>query len=67
MKLMDARKLDEALAEATTAIDVAPNRPLAHAVRAKILVAMGRKEEALEESGKVKSTVTNILAMQGSR
>jgi hypothetical protein len=67
MKLMDDRKFDQALAEATTAIDVAPNRPLAHAVRGKILVAMGRKAEAIEESGKVKSTVTNILALQGSR
>jgi hypothetical protein len=67
MKLMDDKKLDQALVEATTAIDIAPNRPLAHAVRGKILVAMGRKAEALEESGKVKSTVTNILALQGSR
>jgi hypothetical protein len=55
MRLMNQRKLDEALAEAAAAVEVAPNRPIAHVTRSAVLSAMGRREEALEEMSKAES------------
>jgi len=55
MRLMNEKKLDEALAEAAAAVEVAPNRPIAHVTRSAVLSAMGRREEALEEMSKAES------------
>jgi hypothetical protein len=49
LQLMRQKKFDQALAEAETAIEVAPNRPNAHRTRSAILIAMGRGVEALAE------------------
>jgi hypothetical protein len=49
MQLMCAQKLDEALDEAQTPVDVAPNRAAPHAARTTILAAMGRTAEAGDE------------------
>lgn len=48
-KFMHMQKFDRALVEADTAIEIAPNQTSAHATRSAILVAMGRKAEALAE------------------
>jgi 4-amino-4-deoxy-L-arabinose transferase-like glycosyltransferase len=55
MQLMRAQKLDEALAEAETAVEVAPTRAAAHAARSTILAAMGRTAEAGEEVSKART------------
>jgi tetratricopeptide (TPR) repeat protein len=64
MRLMNEKKLDEALAEAAAAVAVAPNRPIAHVTRSTILSAMGRSEEALEEMSKADSMASAALALQ---
>ena len=60
-ELLQARKLDQALAEAETAVEIAPNRPIAHATRSLVLSAMGRKEEAQQEIVKARVMAYNIL------
>ncbi len=65
MELARDKKFVQALAEATTAIEVAPNRPISHAARGAILSAMGKNAEALAESGKASAMVGAILASQG--
>jgi hypothetical protein len=55
MQLLRERKFDQALGEAEKAVEVAPNRPIAHATRGAILSAMGRNSEALDEIGKANS------------
>jgi 4-amino-4-deoxy-L-arabinose transferase-like glycosyltransferase len=62
MKLLRDHQMKEALSEAETAIDIAPDRPIAHATRSMILSAMGRKEEAGEEIVKARTMAANILA-----
>lgn len=52
MQLMREQKFDQALAEAETAVEVAPNRPNAHRTRSAILIAMGRGVEAAAEMKK---------------
>jgi hypothetical protein len=47
--LMHGQKLDQALAEVETAIEISPNLSNVHATRSSILAAMGRKTEALVE------------------
>ena len=64
MELMREQKFDQALAEADTAVEVAPNRPIAHATRSTILSAMGRNAEALDEMTKANAMANNILVSQ---
>lgn len=61
MRFLRAQKLDQALAEAETAVAIAPNRPATHATRSVILAAMGRKDEAGEEIVKAKTMVDAVL------
>lgn len=61
MQLMRAQKLDLALEEAQTAVDVAPNRAAAHAARSTVLAAMGRATEAGDEIAKAR-TMTDAIA-----
>jgi tetratricopeptide (TPR) repeat protein len=61
-ELMREQKFDRALAEAETAIEVAPNRPIAHVTRSRILSAMGRSAEALDEIRKADAMADTILA-----
>jgi tetratricopeptide (TPR) repeat protein len=49
MDLMREQKLDQALAEVETAIEISPNLSNVHETRSSILAAMGRKTEALIE------------------
>lgn len=63
-RLLKMGKKEEALAEAETAIQIAPNRPLAHGTRSMILSAMGRGIEASEELEKARVIATGILATQ---
>lgn len=65
MRLLREQKFDQALAEAETAVEVAPNRPLAHVTRSKILSAMGRSLEAHNEISKANTVADAILAAQG--
>ncbi len=65
IELAQDKKFDEALAEVNTAIEVAPNRPIAHAARGAILSAMGRTAEAQAESAKASVMAGAILAAQG--
>ena len=60
-RLLKMGKNDEALAEAQAAIEVAPNRPLAHGTRSMILSAMGRGIEASAELEKARVMATDIL------
>jgi tetratricopeptide (TPR) repeat protein len=46
---MREQKLDQALAEVETAIEISPNLSNVHETRSSILAAMGRKTEALIE------------------
>ena len=62
MKLLKDGQMNQALSEAETAVDIAPDRPIAHATRSMILSAMGRKEEAGEEIVKARTIAANILA-----
>ena len=62
MQLMRAQKLDQALEEAQTAVDVAPNRAAAHAARSTILAAMGRATEAGDEIAKARTMADAIAA-----
>jgi 4-amino-4-deoxy-L-arabinose transferase-like glycosyltransferase len=62
MQLMRAQKLDQALEEAQTAIDVAPKRAAAHAARSTVLAAMGRMAEADEETVKAQTMADAIIA-----
>jgi hypothetical protein len=48
-RLMAEQKFDQALAEAQTAVEVAPNWPITHETRSAILSSMGRSAEALDE------------------
>ena len=64
MRLMNAKKLDDALAEAAAAVAVAPNRPIAHVTRSAVLAAMGRREEALEEMSKAESAAGAAVGAQ---
>lgn len=61
-RLLRDGKQKEALAEAEAAIEIAPNRPLAHGTRSMILSAMGRGIEASEELQKARMIATAILA-----
>jgi Tfp pilus assembly protein PilF len=63
-QFMHERKFDQALAEAEAAVEVAPNRPIAHATRSRILSAMGRTDEAMDEIRKADSIADTILAAQ---
>jgi tetratricopeptide (TPR) repeat protein len=65
MRLAREQKTDQALAEAETAVEVAPDRPLAHLTRSMILSAMGRSSEAQEEISKANTMAGTILAGQG--
>ena len=62
MQLMRAQKLDQALEEAQTAVEVAPNRAAAHAARSTILAAMGRATEAGDEIAKARTMADAIAA-----
>jgi 4-amino-4-deoxy-L-arabinose transferase-like glycosyltransferase len=62
MQLLRARKLDQALAEAQTAVEIAPNRPAAHAARSTILAASGRTAEAGEEIARARMIAEAIVA-----
>ena len=62
LRLMRERKFDEALAEAQAAVDIAPNRPIAHVTRSNILAAMGRNAEALDEIKKADQVAVSVLA-----
>ncbi len=64
MQLMREQKFDQALAEAETAVEVAPNRPAAHVTRSAILLAMGRSAEALDEIRKADTMADTILPSQ---
>jgi len=61
-ELMREQKFDRALAEAEIAIEVAPDRPIAHVTRSRILSAMGRSAEALDEINKANAMANTILA-----
>jgi len=63
-RLLKMGKNDEALAEAESAIEIAPNRPLAHGTRSLILSAMGRRIEASEELEKARVMATGLLTGQ---
>jgi 4-amino-4-deoxy-L-arabinose transferase-like glycosyltransferase len=65
MQLLRERKVDQALAEAETAVLVAPNRPMAHVTRSEVLSAMGRNSEGLEEIKKANAIAGTLLASQG--
>ncbi len=60
VQLAREQKLDQALAEAETAVEVAPDRPLAHVTRSMILSDMGRSSEALEEINKANTLAAAI-------
>jgi hypothetical protein len=64
IQLLQAGKLEQALAETDTAIAIAPDRAIAHASRAMVLSAMGRKIEA---SGEIYKARTMALAILASR
>lgn len=64
MRLMNEKKMDEALVEAAAAVAVAPNRPVAHVMRSAVLSAMGRSDEALEEMEKANSMAGAVPATQ---
>jgi hypothetical protein len=64
MQLLREQKFDQALAEAETAVEVAPNRPIAHVTRSTVLSAMGRSAEALDEIKKAETMADAILASQ---
>jgi hypothetical protein len=66
-KLLRAQKFDQALAEAEAAVEVAPDRPLAHLTRSTVLSAMGRSAEALDEISKANAMAGAILAAQGQQ
>ncbi len=61
-QFLSEHKFDQALAEAETAITVAPNRPIAHVTRGRILLAMGRSAEADEELKTANAMANRILA-----
>ena len=62
MKFLKEQQMNQALSEADTAVDIAPDRPIAHATRSMILSAMGRKEEASQEIVRARTMAANILA-----
>jgi 4-amino-4-deoxy-L-arabinose transferase-like glycosyltransferase len=62
MKLLADHQLEQALAEAETAVEIAPDRPIAHATRSMILSAIGRKPEAGTELNKARAMASAILA-----
>jgi hypothetical protein len=64
MQLMRDQKFDLALAEAATAIEIAPNRPIAHVTRSTVLSAMGRNAEAFDEITKANTMADAILAQE---
>jgi hypothetical protein len=64
MQLMHEQKFDQALAEAETAVEVAPNRSVAHETRGAILMAMGRGAEALAEIKKADTMADTTLSSQ---
>jgi hypothetical protein len=64
LQLMREQKFDQALAEAETAVEVAPNRSTAHRTRSAILIAMGRGAEALAEIRKAEMMADATLPSQ---
>ncbi len=60
--LLSEHKFDQALSEAEAAVAVAPNRPIAHVTRGRILLAMGRSAEADDELRKADQIANAILA-----
>jgi hypothetical protein len=60
-QLMHEQNFGQALAEAQTAVELAPNQPIAHVTRGAILSAMGRGAEALDEIRKADTLAGNIL------
>jgi tetratricopeptide (TPR) repeat protein len=63
-QLLSEQKFDQALAETEEAIAVAPNRPISHVTRGRILLAMGKNTEAEDELRKADAIATTILARQ---
>ena len=63
-RLMNEKKLGEALAEAQAAVAVAPNRPMAHLTRGTILSAMGRSDEAMAEMAKANAISGAVPSVQ---
>jgi hypothetical protein len=63
-ELLREQKFDQALAEAEAAVEVAPDRPIAHVTRSTILSAMGRNAEALDEISKANALANTILDKQ---
>lgn len=62
MQFLREQKLGRALSEAETAVELAPDRPIAHATRSMILSAMGRKDEARQEIVKARAMAAEILS-----
>lgn len=62
LELLNAKLLEPAMFQAGTAVAVAPNRPLAHAVRATILNALNRSAEAQQELSTAQSLVKESQA-----
>jgi 4-amino-4-deoxy-L-arabinose transferase-like glycosyltransferase len=62
VQLLREQKFDQALTEAEKAVEIAPNRPIAHMTRSTILSAMGRNSEALDEIKKANAMASTILA-----
>jgi hypothetical protein len=63
-QLLSEQKLDQALMEAEAAIAVAPNRPISHVTRGRILLTMGKNVEADDELRKADVIANKILASQ---
>lgn len=62
MRLARANNWEEALAEADTAVKIAPNRPATHVTRSLILAAVGKKAEADEEIARARTLVDAVAA-----
>ncbi|MBZ5661783.1 MAG: phospholipid carrier-dependent glycosyltransferase [Acidobacteriia bacterium] len=60
--LLQAKQFEQALAEADSAVAIAPNTPGAHATRGNVLAAMNRKTEALAEFDQAQKLGDAIMA-----
>lgn len=60
-RLMREHRFVQALGEAETAVQLAPDRPAAHMTRSTVLSAMGRNEEAFDEMQKAELIARGVL------